>query len=96
MPKRLRLRYRDFFSAAKAARPASHRLEVNHAIELRPGTEPPWMRMYSISPAELKALEDYINDALAKGWIRDSKSPAGAPILFVPRKSGELRLCVDY
>ena len=52
--------------------------------------------MYNMSPAELKALDRYINDALAKGWIRESKSPAGAPILFVPKKSGELRLYVDY
>ena len=52
--------------------------------------------MYNISPAELKALEDYINDALTKGWIRESKSPAGVPVLFIPRKSGKLRLYVDY
>ena len=52
--------------------------------------------MYNISPAELKALEDYINNALAKGWIRESKSPVGVPILFIPQKSGELRLCVNY
>ena len=49
-----------------------------------------------MSPAELKALEEYINDALAKGWIRESKSPTGAPIFFIPRKNGELRLYVDY
>lgn len=49
-----------------------------------------------MSPAELKALEDYINEAFAKGWIRESKSPTGAPILFVPKKSGKLCLYVDY
>ena len=49
-----------------------------------------------MSPAELKALEEYINKALAKGWIRESKSPIGAPILFVLRKSSELRLYVNY
>ena len=52
--------------------------------------------MYNMSPAELKALEDYINDALTKGWIRESKSPASVPILFIPRKSSKLRLYVDY
>ena len=96
MLKRLRLRYRDFFSAARAARHASYRLDVDHATELRLDIEPPWMRIYNISPAELKALEDYINDALAKGWIRESKSPASAPVLFIPRKSGKLRLYVNY
>jgi len=54
------------------------------------------MRIYNMSPAELKALDDYIKEALAKGWIHESQSPAGTPILFVPKKSGKLRLCVDY
>ena len=49
-----------------------------------------------MSPAELKALDDYIKDALTKGWIHKSQSPAGTPILFVPKKSGELHLCIDY
>ena len=40
--------------------------------------------------AKLKALDRYINDTLAKGWIRESKSPTGAPILFVPKKSDKL------
>ena len=69
---------------------------TDHGIELKPGTEPPYMHIYNMSPAELKALESYINDALAKGWIRESKSPASAPILFVPKKNGELCLCVNY
>ena len=54
------------------------------------------MRTYNMSPAELKVLDDYINEALAKGWIRESKSSAGAPIVFSPKKNGELRVCVDY
>ena len=49
-----------------------------------------------MSPAELKALDDYIKDALAKGWIHKSQSPAGALILFIPKKSGKLCLCVNY
>ena len=95
IPLRLRQKFRDFFDLQKAEQLPSHRA-TDHAIELKLGTEPPYMRMYNMSPAELKALEEYLDEALAKGWIRESKSPAGAPILFVPRKSGELRLCVDY
>ena len=41
-------------------------------------------------------MQEYIQQALDKGWIRPSTSPAGAPILFVPKKDGGLRLCVDY
>src|SRR5947207_6495870 len=69
---------------------------MDHPIDLKPGTEPPYMRIYNMSPAELKALDNYIEDALAKGWICESQSPAGTLILFVPKKSSELCLCVDY
>lgn len=41
-------------------------------------------------------MREYIKENLAKGFIRKSKSPAGFPILFVPKKDGKLRLCVDY
>jgi hypothetical protein len=95
VPTRLRQRYRDFFDVNKAVQQPPHR-SVDHAIELKPGTEPPYMRMYNMSPAELKVLDTYLSEALDKGWIRESKSPAAAPILFAPKKDGELRLCVDY
>ena len=68
---------------------------MDHPIDLKPGTEPPYMCIYNMSPAELKALDDYIKEALAKGWIHESQSPAGTPILFVPKKSSKLRLCID-
>ena len=44
----------------------------------------------------MEILREYLKNALAKGWIRPSKSPSGAPILFVPKKDGSMRLCVDY
>lgn len=95
VPKRLRQRFHDFFDTRNADQLAPHRA-TDHAIDLKPGTEPPYMRTYNMSPAELRALHEYLKEALAKGWIRESQSPTGAPILFVPKKSGELRLCVDY
>ena len=49
-----------------------------------------------MSEKELKALKDYIDDMLGKGFIRSSNSPAGALVLFVKKKDGSLRLCVDY
>ena len=69
---------------------------MDHPIDLKPGTELLYMHIYNMSPAELKALDNYIKDALAKGWIRKSQSPAGALILFIPKKSGKLCLCIDY
>ncbi len=41
-------------------------------------------------------MRDYLTENLAKGFVQHSKSPAGAPILFVKKKDGSLRLCVDY
>src|ERR1700719_405650 len=49
-----------------------------------------------MSEVELKMLKDYLDNMLEKGFIRPSKSPAGAPVLFVKKKDGGLRLCVDY
>jgi hypothetical protein len=56
----------------------------------------PYGPLYSLSETQLEALRQYLADALQKGWIRLSRSPAGSPILFVPKKDGGLRLCVDY
>jgi hypothetical protein len=85
----------DVFSAANAKKLAPHR-DIDLAIELKPGTEPPYGPIYPLSPRELGALKEFLEENLAKGFIRESKSPAGAPILFTPKKDGGLRLCVDY
>ena len=49
-----------------------------------------------MSKKELEELKKNIDENLAKGFIRRSTSPAGAPVLFVKKKDGSLRLCVDY
>ena len=67
-----------------------------HQIELPPNAEPYYRcyyRMFSAESAELKkAMDEY----LAKGWIKPSCSPWGAPIIFLRKKTGELRMRVDY
>ena len=70
--------------------------EVDHTINVQPGKEPPYGPIYPLAPAELKVLREYLEDSLSKGFIRESTSPAGLPILFVPKKDGTLRLCIDY
>src|SRR6185369_4510158 len=68
----------------------------DHSIPLEQGKDAPFGRIYNLSANELKELYDYIQEHLAKGFIRRSESPAGAPVLFVKKKDGSLRLCVDY
>jgi len=68
----------------------------DHEIPLETGKKPTYGPIYSLSEKELAVLRDYLKDNLEKGFIRPSTSPAGYPILFVPKKDGSLRLCVDY
>ena len=65
-------------------------------IDLQEGTSPPFGPIYGLSEPELEALRTYLDENLEKGFIQPSKSPVGAPILFVKKKDGSLRLCVDY
>ena len=87
------IEYQDVFSTEEAGRLPSHQGN-DHAIETT--ADPPYGPLYNLSTKELEVLRTYLDDALAKGWIQHSTSPAGAPILFVPKKDGGLRLCVDY
>ncbi|GBG74866.1 hypothetical protein CBR_g19379 [Chara braunii] len=70
--------------------------EVVHAIEVVPGSEVPKGRIYRMSPAKLDGLRRQLKELTEKGWIRPSTSPYGAPVLFVPKKGGTLRMCIDY
>ena len=69
---------------------------VDHQIELLPNSKPPSRPPYRLSYNELKELQKQIDKLLETNKIRPSKSPYGAPVLFVKKKNGDLRLCVDY
>ena len=69
---------------------------VEHAIPLEEGAQPVAGSLYRMSPAELDELRKQLRELLEKGFIRPSKSPWGAPVLFVRKKNGSLRLCIDY
>ena len=72
------------------------RREVDHKIEVIPGSEPPSKAPYRLNQKELLELKKQLNDLLSRGYIRPSKSPYGAPVLFVDKKDGKLRMCIDY
>ncbi|MCV6575237.1 MAG: dUTP diphosphatase, partial [Cohaesibacter sp.] len=69
---------------------------VEHSINVEPGSKPSYRPPYRLGPAEQDELEEQIRDLLAQGFIQPSCSPYGAPVLFVPKKDGRWRMCVDY
>jgi len=87
--------FADVFSKSKSDSLPEHR-PYDLKINLEEGTEPPLGTMYSLSQVELQALRIFIDENIATGIIRPTRSPHGAPILFVKKKDGSLRLCVDY
>jgi predicted aspartyl protease len=70
--------------------------EVEFVIALLPGTAPISKRPYRMSVEELKELKKQLTKLLEGGYIRLSSSPWGAPVLFVQKKDGLQRMCVDY
>ena len=70
--------------------------EIEFVIDLVPGTAPISKAPYRMAPAELKELKEQLQDLLDKKFIRPSHSPWGAPVLFVKKKDGSMRLCIDY
>ncbi|GBG80720.1 hypothetical protein CBR_g31176 [Chara braunii] len=69
---------------------------IHHGITLEDGVVPRRGCIYRMSEEELQVLRAQLDDLLAKGWIRPSCSPYGAPVLFVRKKNKDLRLCIDY
>ena len=67
-----------------------------HRIELEPGSVPPYKQQYRVSTAELAEVRWQLNEYLEKGWIHPSCLPYGAPIDFIRKKTGEVRMTVDY
>jgi hypothetical protein len=91
--------YRDFKSLynAEVSNVSPPHWSFDHAIDIQAGKEPPLGPIYDLSEQELSVLMECIKEMLDQGKFRPWKSPAGAPILFVPKPHGRsLRLCVDY
>ncbi|XP_075478786.1 uncharacterized protein LOC142519635 [Primulina tabacum] len=70
--------------------------EIDLSIELMPGTNPIERAPYRLAPTELKELKERLQDLLEKVYSKPSMSPWGALVLFVKKKDGTMRMCVDY
>ncbi|KAJ9547026.1 hypothetical protein OSB04_019569 [Centaurea solstitialis] len=70
--------------------------QVEFRIDLVPGATSVAKAPYRLAPSEMKELFDQLQELLRKEFIRPSSSPRGAPILFVKKKDGSQRMCIDY
>ncbi|GJR64193.1 putative reverse transcriptase domain-containing protein [Tanacetum coccineum] len=70
--------------------------QVEFHIDLIPGAAPVARAPYRLAPSEMKELSDQLQELSDKGFIRPSSSPWGAPVLFVKKKDGSFRMCIDY
>ena len=84
----------DVFSEDLSRLPPDRELEFG--IEVLLGSAPISIPPYRMAPLELKELKTQLQDLVDKGFIRPSVSPWGAPVLFVKKKDGTMRLCIDY
>ncbi|GJU25508.1 putative reverse transcriptase domain-containing protein [Tanacetum coccineum] len=70
--------------------------QVEFQIDLIPGAAPVARTPYRLAPAEMQELSTQLQELFDKGFIRPSSSPWGAPVLFVKKKDGSFRMCIDY
>ena len=87
--------YRDVFPDDLPAGLPPERA-IDHRIELMPGSSPTSRPTYRMSMTELDELKKQLQELVDHGFVQPSKSPYGAPVLFVKKKDGSTRMCVDY
>ena len=87
--------FADVFSKAKAEKLAPH-WPYNLKINLEEGTSPPIVLMYPLSQSELEVLCNFLDDHLRTGFIHQTSSSHGAPVIFALKKDKTLCLCVDF
>ncbi len=85
----------DVFNKAKAKELPPHR-SYDHKIDIEPGKVPPKSRIYPMSGYKLQKIKEYLEENLAKGFISSSTASYASPVLFVLKKDGSLRVCIDY
>ena len=67
-----------------------------HTITLPYGHVPPYGPRFRHTPREKEELERQVSEGIAKGIIEPSSAPYGSPVIFVKKKDGSLRMCIDY
>jgi hypothetical protein len=70
--------------------------DIEFVVELKPGSTPIYKNHFRMTTPELAKLKEHIKELLEKGFIHPSSSPWGTPVIFVLKKDGTQRLCVDY
>ncbi|MFS7996270.1 putative nucleotidyltransferase, Ribonuclease H [Helianthus anomalus] len=70
--------------------------DIDFRIDLIPGANPVAKAPYRLAPSKMRQLSNQLQELLEKGFIRPSTSPWGAPVLFVKKKDGSFRMCIDY
>ncbi|GJU84305.1 putative reverse transcriptase domain-containing protein [Tanacetum coccineum] len=70
--------------------------QVEFQIDLIPGAAPVARAPYRLAPSEMQELSNQLQELSDRGFIRPSTSPWGAPVLFVKKKDGSFRMCIDY
>ncbi|GJT81608.1 putative reverse transcriptase domain-containing protein [Tanacetum coccineum] len=71
-------------------------LQVEFQIDLAPGAAPIARAPYRLAPSKMKELSEQLKELSEKGFIRPSSSPWGAPVLFIKKKDGSFRMCINY
>ncbi|GKA11780.1 putative reverse transcriptase domain-containing protein, partial [Tanacetum coccineum] len=84
----------DVFPEDLSGLPTTRKVEFQ--IDLIPGAAPVARAPYRLAPSEMKELSEQLKELSDKGFIRPSSSPWGAPVLFVKKKDGSFRMCIDY
>jgi len=69
---------------------------IDHRIELEQGATPTARPMYRMSQNELEELRTQLEELVESGYIQQSRSPYAAPVIFVKKKDGSIRMCIDY
>ncbi|GJX53425.1 putative reverse transcriptase domain-containing protein [Tanacetum coccineum] len=86
--------FEDMFPEDLSGLPPQRQVEFR--IDLVPGATPIAKSPYRLAPSEMQELSRQLQELQDKGFIRPSHSPWGAPVLFVKKKDGSLRMCIDY